>query len=40
VTDNAWTPKMFSDTALTQLTDVGTLTKSWLASRAASDWVQ
>jgi hypothetical protein len=40
VTDNAWTPNMFSDTALTQLTDFGTRTKSWLASKASSDWVQ
>jgi len=40
VTDNAWTPNMFTDTALTQLTDFGTLTKSWLASKASSDWVQ
>ena len=40
VTDNAWTPNMFSDSALTQLTDFGTLAKSWLASKASSDWVQ
>lgn len=40
VADNAWTPNMFSDTALTQLTEFGTLTKNWLASKAASDWVQ
>ena len=33
VTDNAWTPNMFTDTALTQLTDFGTLTKDWLARR-------
>jgi len=32
VTDNAWTPNMFTDTALTQLTDFGTLTKTWLAA--------
>jgi len=40
VTDNAWTPNMFTDTALTQLTDFGTLTKTWLAATANSDWVQ
>ena len=40
VTDNAWTPNMFSDSALTQLTDFGTLVKTWLASKASSDWVQ
>ena len=40
VTDNAWTPNIFTDTALTQLTDFGTLTKSWLAAKATSDWVQ
>ncbi len=32
VTDNSWTPNIFSDTALTQLTDFGSLVKSWLAS--------
>jgi hypothetical protein len=40
VTDNSWTPNMFTDTALTQLTDFGTLTKTWLSSKATSDWVQ
>ncbi|HXI28605.1 MAG TPA: cellulase family glycosylhydrolase [Vicinamibacterales bacterium] len=40
VTDNAWAPNMFTDTALTQLTDFGTLTKTWLAAKASSDWVQ
>jgi hypothetical protein len=40
VTDNGWTPNIFSDSALTQLTDFGTLVKSWLAAKATSDWVQ
>jgi hypothetical protein len=40
VTDNAWTPNIFTDSALTQLSDFGTLTKSWLAAKATSDWVQ
>jgi hypothetical protein len=39
VTDNAWTPSMFSDTGLTQLTNFGSLVKSWLAAKATSDWV-
>ncbi|HZU81840.1 MAG TPA: cellulase family glycosylhydrolase [Polyangiaceae bacterium] len=40
VTDNAWQPNMFTDTAITQLTDFGTLVQSWLAATAQSDWVQ
>ena len=40
VTDNSWVPNMFSDSGLTQLTDFGALVKSWLASKAGSDWVQ
>jgi hypothetical protein len=40
VTDNAWTPSIFSDTSLTTLTSFGTLVKNWLASTANSDWVQ
>jgi len=40
VTDNAWTPSMFSDSNLTMLTDFGSLAKSWLATKANSDWVQ
>jgi hypothetical protein len=40
VTDNSWTPNIFTDSALTQLSDFGTLTKSWLAAKANSDWVQ
>lgn len=40
VTDNAWAPSMFADSALTQLTDFGTLVQSWLATKANSDWVQ
>ena len=40
VTDNGWTPNIFSDSAFTQLTDFGTLVKSWLAAKANSDWVQ
>ncbi|HWA76049.1 MAG TPA: glycoside hydrolase family 5 protein [Polyangiaceae bacterium] len=39
VTDNAWTPSMFSDKGMTQLTHFGSLVKSWLAAKAASDWV-
>lgn len=39
VTDNSWAPAMFSDTALTQLTNFGSLVKSWLAATATSDWV-
>jgi endoglucanase len=33
VTDNGWSPPMFTSTALTGLTDFGTLVKSWLASK-------
>jgi endoglucanase len=40
VTDNGWTPNIFSDSAFTQLTDFGTLVKTWLAAKAGSDWVQ
>ena len=40
ITDNSWTPNMFSDAALTQLTDFGKLAKTWLAAKATSDWVQ
>jgi hypothetical protein len=40
VTDNSWTPNMFSDSAITQLTDFGKLVKSWLLAKASSDWVQ
>ena len=29
-----------SNTGLTQLTDFGTPVKSWMASKASSDWVQ
>ena len=40
VTDNAWTPSIFTDTKLTQLSDFGTLVQTWLAADASSDWVQ
>ena len=40
VTDNSWTPSMFSDSALTTLTAFGTVVKNWLAAKATSDWVQ
>jgi endoglucanase len=40
VTDNSWSPPMFTDTGLTQLTSFGSLVKSWLAAKANSDWVQ
>jgi hypothetical protein len=33
VTDNSWSPPMFTSTALTGLTDFGTLTKTWLATK-------
>jgi hypothetical protein len=39
-TDNAWTPSMFSNSALTSLTAFGTVVKNWLAAKASSDWVQ
>jgi hypothetical protein len=32
VTDNGWTPSMFMDAPLTQLTPFGTLVKNWLAA--------
>ncbi|HXJ22471.1 MAG TPA: glycoside hydrolase family 5 protein [Polyangia bacterium] len=32
VTDNGWTPSMFKDGGLTQLTDFGTLVKNWQAA--------
>jgi hypothetical protein len=40
VTDNGWLPNLFSDSAITQLNDFGTLVKNWLAAKASSDWVQ
>jgi len=40
VADNSWTPNLFSNTALTTLTDFGTLTKTWLTATAGSNWVQ
>jgi hypothetical protein len=40
VTDNAWTPSIFSDANLTTLTTFGTQVKTWLAAKANSDWVQ
>jgi hypothetical protein len=40
VTDNSWGPSMFSNSALTTLTDFGTVAKNWLAAKATSDWVQ
>jgi hypothetical protein len=39
VTDNQWTPYMFSDTAMTQLTHFGKLVQTWLAAKGNSDWV-
>jgi endoglucanase len=35
VTDKDWTPNMFTDAALTSLTDFGSKTKQWLADTAA-----
>jgi hypothetical protein len=35
VTDDSWTPNMFTDIALTTLTDFGSNTKQWLADTAA-----
>jgi hypothetical protein len=32
VADNAWTPSLFSDAALTQLTNFGMLVQTWLAA--------
>ena len=40
ITDNSWTPNMFTDSALTKLSEFGTLAKNWLAAKATSDWVQ
>jgi endoglucanase len=40
VTDNSWTPNMFTTSALTTLTDFGTLVKTWLTAQAANDWIQ
>jgi endoglucanase len=40
VTDNAWTPSIFTDANLTQLSTFGTLVQTWLAADAAADWVQ
>jgi hypothetical protein len=40
VTDNSWQPAMFSDAALSKLTDFGTLAKTWLAEKYTSDWVE
>ena len=40
VTDNAWTPSIFTDANLTQLSTFGTLVQTWLAADASTDWVQ
>jgi hypothetical protein len=40
VADNSWTPNMFSDSAISSLTDFGKFLKGWLADKASSDWVQ
>ncbi|HVV51300.1 MAG TPA: cellulase family glycosylhydrolase [Polyangia bacterium] len=40
VTDNSWTPAMFTDASLTTLTAFGTQVKTWLAATANTDWVQ
>ena len=32
VADNAWTPAMFTDAAITQLSTFGAQVKSWLAA--------
>lgn len=40
VADNSWGPSMFSNSALTTLTDFGTFVKSWLAAEVNQDWVQ
>ena len=40
VADSSWGPSMFSNSALTALTDFGTLVKSWLATKFTQDWVQ
>jgi hypothetical protein len=40
VADNSWTPNMFTDGAISGLTDFGKLVNSWLADKANSDWVQ
>jgi hypothetical protein len=40
VTDNSWTPNLFSNSTFTSLSDFGTVTKNWLAAKASSDWVQ
>lgn len=39
VTDDSWTPKMFSSVASGTLTPFGTLTKDWLVAKTNSDWV-
>jgi endoglucanase len=40
VTDNSWTPNLFSNSTFTGLSDFGRVTKNWLAAKASSDWVQ
>jgi len=40
VTDNGWTPSIFADANLSKLTSFGTQVKTWLDSKANSDWVQ
>ena len=40
VTDNSWTPNLFSNSAFTTLSDFGTVTKNWQAAKTSSDWVQ
>ena len=40
VTDNSWTPNMFSDAVFATLTDFGTFASTWLADKYTSDWVE
>ncbi|MGB8295252.1 MAG: cellulase family glycosylhydrolase [Polyangia bacterium] len=40
VADSSWGPSMFSNSALTTLTDFGTLVKNWLAAEVSQDWVE
>ena len=40
VADSAWTPSLFTSVPTGALTDFGTLTKTWLQSKATSDWVK
>ena len=40
VTDNSWSPPMFTTSKINTLSTFGTQVKSWLTATVNSDWVQ